>query len=121
MIRTGDYYRASIRDWRQVWIDGERVADVPTHPAFKPLVDVRARIYDLAHEDVTRETMTYVEPDSGDRNPIGPKLPLTKDDWHAKRVAVETVLDDIGGIVTRVGDETVGEMWSLFDGQDVLN
>ena len=24
-------------------------------------------------------------------------------------------------IVTRVGDETVGEMWSLFDGQDVLN
>jgi len=23
--------------------------------------------------------------------------------------------------VTRVGDETVGEMWSLFDGQDVLN
>ena len=24
-------------------------------------------------------------------------------------------------MVTRVGDETVGEMWSLFDGQDVLN
>jgi 4-hydroxyphenylacetate 3-monooxygenase len=24
-------------------------------------------------------------------------------------------------VVTRVGDETVGEMWSLFDGQDVLN
>lgn len=23
--------------------------------------------------------------------------------------------------LTRVGDETVGEMWSLFDGQDVLN
>jgi len=31
------------------------------------------------------------------------------------------VLEEIGGIVTRVGDETVGEMWSLFDGQDVLN
>jgi 4-hydroxyphenylacetate 3-monooxygenase len=31
------------------------------------------------------------------------------------------VLDEVGGIVTRVGDETVGEMWSLFDGQDVLN
>jgi hypothetical protein len=23
--------------------------------------------------------------------------------------------------VTRVGDETVGEMWSLFDGQDILD
>jgi 4-hydroxyphenylacetate 3-monooxygenase len=24
-------------------------------------------------------------------------------------------------VVTRVGDETIGEMWSLYDGQDVLN
>ncbi len=30
-------------------------------------------------------------------------------------------MDDIGGVVTRVGDETVGEMWSLYDGKDVLN
>ena len=33
MIRTGDEYRESIRDGREVWIDGERVADVTTHPA----------------------------------------------------------------------------------------
>ena len=42
MIRTGDEYRASIRDGREVWMNGERVDDVVTHPAFKPLVDVRA-------------------------------------------------------------------------------
>ena len=30
-------------------------------------------------------------------------------------------MEEVGGVVTRVGDETVGEMWSLFDGQDVLN
>ena len=30
-------------------------------------------------------------------------------------------MKDIGGVVTRVGDETVGEMWSLYDGRDVLN
>jgi len=30
------------------------------------------------------------------------------------------VFDDLGGVVTRVGDETVGEMWSLFDGKAVL-
>src|SRR5256885_3407539 len=30
-------------------------------------------------------------------------------------------LEDMGGVVMRVGDESVGEMWSLFDGQDVLN
>ena len=31
------------------------------------------------------------------------------------------MMNEIGGVVTRVGDETVGEMWSLYDGQDVLN
>ena len=121
MIRTGEEYRASIRDGREVWIDGEKVADVPSHPAFKPLVDIRARIYDLAHEPATQDAMTWLDPETGERCAIGPRLPRTAADWRAKRRAVDTVLDEIGGVVTRVGDETVGEMWSLYDGQDVLN
>jgi len=121
MIRTGDEYRESIRDARDVWIDGERVDDVTTHPAFRPIVDVRARIYDLAHEEETAEVMSYADDETGELCPTAARLPLTKEHWHAKRLAVDTVLDDVGGIVTRVGDETVGEMWSLYDGQDVLN
>ena len=121
MIRTGEEYRESIRDGREVWIDGERVDDVTSHPAFKPIVDIRARIYDLAHEQATQDVMSYIDVESGERCATGSKLPLTKADWHAKRLAVDTVLDDIGGIVTRVGDETVGEMWSLYDGQAILN
>ena len=39
----------TVRD-KQVWINGERVRDVTVHPMFKPLVDVRARIYDMAHD-----------------------------------------------------------------------
>ena len=53
MLRTGDEYRESIRDGRKVFINGERVEDVPTHPMFKPLVDIRARIYDMAHDPKT--------------------------------------------------------------------
>jgi 4-hydroxyphenylacetate 3-monooxygenase len=121
MIRTGDEYRESIRDGRQIWIDGERVADVTTHPMFKPLVDVRAHIFDMAHDEASAETMTYVDPDNGERNAIGLKPPRTREDWDAKRRAVDAVMDDVGGVVIRVGDETVGEMWSLYDGQDVLN
>ena len=121
MIRTGEQYRDSIRDGRQVWINGERVNDVTTHPMFKPIVDIRARIYDMAHEKATQGVMSYVEAITGERNAIGLKLPYTQQDWHDKRLAVDTVLDDVGGIATRVGDETIGEMWSLYDGKDVLN
>ncbi len=121
MIRTGKEYRQSLADGREVWIDGEPVSDITTHPAFKPIIDVRARIYDLAHEPGTAATMTYTDDETGQTCAIGGKPPLAKQDWQAKHAAVETVFDEIGGVVTRVGDETVGEMWSLYDGQDVLN
>ena len=119
MIRTGDEYRASIRDGREIHINGERVRDVTTHPMFKPIVDIRARIYDMQHEPATAPLLTSVA--DGERNAIGNKLPYSQDDWWDKRRATDTVLEAIGGVVTRVGDETVGEMWSLFDGQDLLN
>ena len=47
MIRTGAEYLDSIRDGREIYMGGERVRDVTTHPMFKPLVDIRARIYDM--------------------------------------------------------------------------
>jgi 4-hydroxyphenylacetate 3-monooxygenase len=119
MIRTGQQYLDSIRDQREVYINGERVNDVTRHPMFKPLVDIRARIYDMQHEAATRELLSYRH--EGEWHAIANKLPRTQQDWWDKRRATDTVLEDIGGVVTRVGDETVGEMWSLFDGQDVLN
>ena len=118
MIRTGSQYRDSIRDGRRVWMNGERVKDVTTHPMFKPLVDIRARMYDLQHEAALRDALTYDEGD-GERHPIAHKLPLTRQDWWDKRRATDLLLEDMGGVVMRVGDESVGEMWSLFDGQDV--
>jgi 4-hydroxyphenylacetate 3-monooxygenase len=119
MIRTGQQYLDSIRDGREVYINGERVKDVTKHPQFKPIVDIRARIYDMQHDAATRDVMTYRDGD--ETFSIGLKLPHSQQDWWEKRRATDAVFHDIGGVVTRVGDETVGEMWSLFDGQDVLN
>ena len=119
MIRTGEQYKDSIRDDREVYMNGARVKDVTIHPMFKPLVDIRARIYDMQHEKATRDIMTIEQ--EGQINAIGNALPFTQEDWWRKRRATDRVMEEIGGVVTRVGDETVGEMWSLFDGQDVLN
>ena len=121
MIRTGDEYRESLRDGREVWIEGESVPDVTAHPMFRPLVGVRARIYDMQHDPATAATMTWRDETSGETCAIGLKLPLTREDWERKRRAVDAVMWDIGGVVTRVGDETIGEMWSLWDGKEILN
>lgn len=119
MIRTGEEYRESIRGTRAVYVNSEKVDDVTTHPQFRPLVDIRARIYDMQHEAATRDIMTVTQ--DGEVNAIGNALPYSQQDWWAKRRATDTVMNEVGGVVTRVGDETVGEMWSLYDGQDVLN
>ena len=118
MIRTGDEYRQGLQDGREIWIDGERVKDVTRHVAFKPIVDVRARMYDMAHEAKYQEPLTYVEDNK--RNTIFYKPPRETKDWTDKVTAVDLVMKDIGGVVTRVGDETIGEVWSLIDGRDVL-
>ena len=119
MIRTGDEYRASLDDGREVWMNGEKVKDVCTHPQLKPVIDVRARIYDMQHDPSTKDQTTYQE--NGEDFAIGLRLPYEPKDWEDKRKAVDLVMHDIGGIVTRVGDETIGEMWSLWDGKEILN
>ena len=119
MIRTGDEYRTSLDDGREVWMNGEKVKDVCTHPQLKPVIDVRARIYDMQHDPSTKDQTTYQE--NGEDFAIGLRLPYEPKDWEDKRKAVDLVMHDIGGIVTRVGDETIGEMWSLWDGKEILN
>jgi len=106
MIRTGQEYLDSIRDAREVYINGERVTVLAEHPMFKPLIDIRARIYDMQHGSATRDLLAYREDGKEEWNAIANKLPRTQDDWWAKRRATDTILETIGGIVTRVGSGT---------------
>ena len=65
--------------------------DVTSHPMFKPLVDIRARIYDMQHEPATRDVMTYEE--NGERFAIGLKLPFKQQDWTDKRRSIDASRD----------------------------
>jgi len=118
-LMTGEQYRQSLNDGREVYIDGEKVKNVAEHPAFKPIVDAKARMYDMNHEDRYADVCTTTLAD-GDKICRAFKLPKQKEDLTAIRRYVETVLDDLGGVVYRMGDETIGEMWSLYDAQDRL-
>src|SRR3990170_1298279 len=47
---TGRQYLESLRDGREVFIYGERVTDVVTHPAFRNAARSIARLYDALHD-----------------------------------------------------------------------
>ncbi|HTB42476.1 MAG TPA: 4-hydroxyphenylacetate 3-hydroxylase N-terminal domain-containing protein, partial [Acetobacteraceae bacterium] len=55
---TGAEYMQSLRDGREVYIDGERVADVTAHPAFRNSVRSIARLYDALHDPARQGVLT---------------------------------------------------------------
>src|SRR5437868_14566469 len=61
---TGAEYLESIRDGREIWIYGERVKDVTTHPAFRNTCRMIARLYDALHDPVRHNVLT-AETDTG--------------------------------------------------------
>ena len=57
-------YLDSLRDGREIWIYGEKVEDVTTHPAFRNGVRSVARLYDGLHDPATKDVLT-VPTDTG--------------------------------------------------------
>lgn len=55
---TGEEYIESLRDGREVYLYGDRIKDVTTHPAFRNSVRMTARLYDALHDPKTRATLT---------------------------------------------------------------
>ncbi len=55
---TGQQYLESLRDGREIWIYGERVKDVTTHPAFRNTVRMIARLYDALHDPKHKDVLT---------------------------------------------------------------
>ena len=82
---TGARYIESLKDGREVWLDGEKVQDVTSHPAFSGMVNELARIYDLQNSNEYQDQMTFVSPDTGTRTSVSWLLPRSMDELKAKR------------------------------------
>ena len=63
---TGQEYTDSLRDGREVFIDGEKVTDVTVHPAFRESVRTTARLYDALHDPARRDVLTAPTDTGGD-------------------------------------------------------
>lgn len=86
---TGDEYIASLRDGREIWLQGERVKDVTTHPAFRNPIRMIARLYDSMHTGDLVDTVT-VPTDTGNGGFTMPffKTPTSSADILRERDAI---------------------------------
>jgi len=84
--RTGRQYIDGLREQpREVWLGGERVKDVTTHPGLANGVRAIAALYDMQHDPALRETMTYVSPTSGERVGMSFIVPRTREELERRR------------------------------------
>ena len=84
--RTGREYLEGLRSQeREVWLGGERVQDVTTHPALASGAQAIASLYDMQSEPQLKEMMTYRSPTTG--RPVGLSfiIPRTQDDLVRRR------------------------------------
>ena len=67
-LRTGAQFLAGLQDGREIWLEGERVANVVTHPKLARMAATLAGVYDLQHKAENREQMSFRSPSSGQRH-----------------------------------------------------
>jgi 4-hydroxyphenylacetate 3-monooxygenase len=103
--RTGQQYLEGLRSQdREVWLHGERVKDVTTHPGLRNGARSIAALYDLQHDPALRDEMTYVSPTTGDRVGLSFIVPRTQKELEARRVMMLHWARATGGMMGRSPD-----------------
>jgi 4-hydroxyphenylacetate 3-monooxygenase len=86
---TGEEFLESLRGDREVWIYGERVKDVTTHPAFRNPARMLARLYDALHDPATHDVLTCAtDTGSGGYTHKYFRAPTSADDLVGAREAI---------------------------------
>jgi 4-hydroxyphenylacetate 3-monooxygenase len=107
-MRTGAEYLRSLQDGRQVYLDGEAVADVVRHPAFREAARSLARLSDMAAAPANRERMTFTSPKTGAPVLRAYQIPRTHADLRARRLFSETWAEATFGLMGRTPDHVAG-------------
>ncbi|MFD6416041.1 4-hydroxyphenylacetate 3-hydroxylase family protein [Streptomyces sp. NPDC060194] len=88
-LLTGDRYRSGLDDGRELYLDGTRVANPGTHPAFAPAVDELARLIDLQHDPEHHDLLTWKDPATGHRVGRAYQPTRTREDLALQRRSAE--------------------------------
>jgi 4-hydroxyphenylacetate 3-monooxygenase len=110
MAKDGRAYLGSLNDNRTIYIDGRRVADVATDPAFANAVASAARLYDFQADPANLEAMTFRSPTSGERVNRAWQLPRNHAELVERRRALEQWATLTCGMVGRSPDHVASTL-----------
>jgi len=100
--RTGAEFLKGLRGPREVWVDGERVSDVVSHPKLCGAAHALAEIYDLQH--VEAATCLMPDPETGEAIPVSHMIPKSRADLAKRAKALRAVAEYSVGLMGRTPD-----------------
>ena len=103
--KTGAQYISGLSEMStEVWIRGERIEDVTSHPALRNGVRSVADLYDMQHDSGLRQEMTYASPTNG--KPVGLSflIPRTVEDLERRRAMMTRWAWSSCGMMARTPD-----------------
>ena len=117
--RTGEEFIAGLKAApREVYIGGEKVTDVTSHPAFKGVIASLAHLYDMQHAPAYRDELTYVSPDTGERVGTAFMQPRSKADLEQRGAAMRRWALYSHGMMGRTPDYLSSSLMAFAAAQD---
>ena len=120
-IRTGAQYLESLRDGREVWLEGERIADVTLDPRLAGCARAVADVYDLQHDTALGDVLTMPLDSTGERVGIAHLIPRSTDDLLRHRQMIEYVMRRCGGTMGRLPEYSATMLQGLIGARDILS
>lgn len=110
-MKSGQQYLEALDDGRRVYVDGEVVPAVTTHPAFRGVTRTVAALYDMAGDSAN--DMMFDSPDTGNTANAVFMIPRSRDDLERRRAALTRWSRRTHGFLGR-GPEHVGSFMAGF-------
>jgi aromatic ring hydroxylase len=100
--RTGEQFLRGLRDDREIWVDGERVRDVASHPALGGAAHAVAGVFDLQHEHA--DVCLLPDPETGEPINASHMIPRSRADLERRHVCLERIAEYSVGLLGRTPD-----------------
>jgi 4-hydroxyphenylacetate 3-monooxygenase len=118
--KSGSEHIQSLRDGRTVYLDGEMVGDVTTHPAYRNAVASAALLYDYQSRPENLELMTFVPEGGGRRINRCWQMPRSYDELVERRRALQAWAQVSYGFMGRSPDHVASTLIGQRMGLEVF-
>ena len=101
--RTGSQFLEGLRKTkREIWVDGEKIEDVTTHPKLRGGAESLAAMFDRQHAYAAECLFTH--PQTGEPTNVSHMIPRSKDDLRRRHAGLTRLSEGSMGIMGRTPD-----------------